>query len=298
MAGSEPTRPVTVGEVTFGGGAPLVLIGGPCVIESRDHAIELALAVGEVTARLGVPYVFKASFDKANRTSLRSFRGPGLDAGLKVLGEVKARARVPVLTDIHEPGQAEPAAAVVDVLQIPAFLCRQTDLVVAAARTGRVVNLKKGQFLAPLDMRHAIDKVMESGGAGVLVTERGTTFGYHNLVVDIRAFPMLRSLGWPVVFDVTHSLQLPGAGNGVTAGQAEYIEPLASAGVAAGVDAVFLEIHDRPERARSDAGNALRLDRLEGLLARLLRIRAAVSDPPSVRRMRDRRLSDMGHTTS
>jgi 2-dehydro-3-deoxyphosphooctonate aldolase (KDO 8-P synthase) len=298
MAGPEQTRPVTVGNVTFGGGAPLVLIGGPCVIESRDHAIELALAIGDITARLGVPYVFKASFDKANRTSIRSFRGPGLDAGLHVLSEVRDRARVPVLTDIHEPGQAGPAAAVVDVLQIPAFLCRQTDLIVAAARTGRVVNLKKGQFLAPLDMRHAIDKVMESGGTGVLVTERGTTFGYHNLVVDMRAFPALRSLGWPVVFDVTHSLQLPGAGDGVTAGQAEYIETLASAGIAAGVDAVFLEIHDRPERALSDAENALRLDRLESLLARLLRIRAAVNDPPTVRRVRDRRLHDLGQTTS
>lgn len=297
MAGAVQTRPVTVGDVTFGGGAPLVLIGGPCVIESRDHAVELALAIGEVTARLGVPYVFKASFDKANRTSLRSFRGPGLEAGLQVLGEVRERARVPVLTDIHEPCQAGPAAAVADVLQIPAFLCRQTDLIVAAARTGRVVNLKKGQFLAPLDMRHAIDKVVASGGAGVLVTERGTSFGYHNLVVDMRAFPMLRSLGWPVVFDVTHSLQLPGAGNGVTTGQAEYIEPLASAGVAAGVDGVFLEIHDRPERALSDAENALRLDRLEGLLARLLRIHAAASEPPSVRRVRDRRLSNTGQTT-
>jgi 2-dehydro-3-deoxyphosphooctonate aldolase (KDO 8-P synthase) len=187
---------------------------------------------------------------------------------------VKRRARVPVLTDIHEPWQAQPVAAVADVLQIPAFLCRQTDLLVAAAQTGRVVNVKKGQFLAPGDMRHAIAKVRESGNDRVIVTERGTTFGYHNLVVDMRAFPQLRALGAPVVFDVTHSLQLPGAGEGVTAGQAEFIEPLASAGVAAGVHGVFLEVHDRPEQARSDAQNALRLDLLTPLLARLVRLHA------------------------
>jgi 2-dehydro-3-deoxyphosphooctonate aldolase (KDO 8-P synthase) len=267
---------VDVAGVRIGGGAPLAFIGGPCVIESRAHALDIALAVGDVARRLGIPYVFKASFDKANRTSIRSFRGPGLEEGLSVLAEVKARTGAPVLTDIHEPWQAEPVAAVADVLQIPAFLCRQTDLLVAAARTGKIVNVKKGQFLAPLDMRHAVTKVLEAGGRGLLLTERGTTFGYHNLVVDMRAFPMLQSLGWPVVFDVTHGLQLPGAGDGVTAGQAEYIEPLASAGVAAGVDAVFLEVHDRPEAARSDAQNALRLDLLPGLLERLIRIEAAV----------------------
>ena len=272
----DPTTAVHVGAVTVGGGAPLVLIAGPCVIESREHALEIALALRDITRRSGVPLIFKASFDKANRTSIKSFRGPGLDAGLKVLEEVRARAGVPVLTDIHEPDQAAPAAAVVDVLQIPAFLCRQTDLLVAAARTGKVVNIKKGQFLAPDDMRHPVTKVMESGGAAVMVTERGATFGYHNLVVDMRAFPMLRSLGWPVVFDVTHSLQLPGAGDGVTAGQAEYIEPLASAGVAAGVDAVFLEVHEEPERAKSDAQNALRLAAMPALLDRLIRIDAAV----------------------
>jgi 2-dehydro-3-deoxyphosphooctonate aldolase (KDO 8-P synthase) len=268
--------PVSVGAVTFGGGRPLALIAGPCVIESPAHALETALATRDIAARLGVPYVFKASFDKANRTSIKSFRGPGLEEGLKTLADVRQRAGVPVLTDIHEPWQAAPVAAVVDVLQIPAFLCRQTDLVVAAARTGKPVNIKKGQFLAPADMRHAVAKVIEAGGAGVLLTERGTTFGYHNLVVDMRSFPMLRSLGWPVVFDVTHSLQLPGAGDGVTAGQAEYIEPLASAGVAAGVDGVFLEVHDTPEAARSDAQNALRLTRLPQLLERLKAIDAAV----------------------
>jgi 2-dehydro-3-deoxyphosphooctonate aldolase (KDO 8-P synthase) len=270
------TARVPVGDLVVGGGAPLALIGGPCVIESREHAIDMALAIKAIASHAGVPYVFKASFDKANRTSIRSYRGPGLDAGLSVLAEVRSRANVPILTDIHEPWQADRAAEVADILQVPAFLCRQTDLLVAAARTGRVVNVKKGQFLAPDDMRHVVGKLREAGSERILLTERGTTFGYHNLVVDVRAFPMLRELGWPVVFDVTHSLQLPGAGDGVTAGQAEYIEPLASAGVAAGVDAVFLEVHDHPERARSDAQNALRLDRLAGVLARLVAIDGAV----------------------
>jgi len=268
------TRPVPIGPVTIGGGHPLVLVAGPCVIESRAHALEIGAAVRDIARRCGVPYVYKASFDKANRTSARSFRGPGLDEGLRVLAEVKSSLGVPVLTDIHEPAQAARAAEVADVLQIPAFLCRQTDLLVAAARTGRVVNVKKGQFLAPDDMRHAIDKVTAAGNPHVVVTERGTSFGYHNLVVDVRAFPILRALGAPVVFDVTHSLQLPGGGDGVTEGQAEFIEPLASAGVAAGVDGIFLEVHEAPERAKSDAKNALRLDLLESLLARLVRIDA------------------------
>ena len=265
-------QPVQFAGLTVGGGAPLLLIAGPCVIESEAHAIETALAVRDIAARAGVQYVFKASYDKANRTSLASFRGPGLAAGVRVLGLVKERAQVPVLTDIHEPAQAAAAAEVADVLQIPAFLCRQTDLLVAAANTGRVVNVKKGQFLAPNDMRHAIAKVTGSGNPKVIVTERGFSFGYNNLVVDMRTFPMLRALGYPVVYDVTHSLQLPGAGDGVTAGQAEYIVPMASAGVAAGVDGVFMEVHQDPSRAKSDAQNALRLDLLEPLLHRLVRI--------------------------
>ena len=256
----------------MGGNARLLLIAGPCVIESESHAIDTALAVRDIAERAGVQYVFKASFDKANRTSLSSFRGPGLAEGVRILKLVKERAKVPVLTDIHEPAQAMVAAEVADVLQIPAFLCRQTDLLVAAARTGRVVNVKKGQFLAPNDMRHAINKVTESGNQNVILTERGFTFGYNNLVVDMRSFPMLRALGYPVVYDVTHSLQLPGAGNGVTAGQAEYIVPMASAGVAAGVDGVFMEVHEEPSRAKSDAQNALRLDLLEPLLRRLVKI--------------------------
>lgn len=272
------TPPVPVGAVTIGGGHPLVLIAGPCVIESHAHALDVATAVRDIARRCGVPYVFKASFDKANRTSATSFRGPGLDDGLRVLAEVKSRVGVPVLTDIHEPWQAARAADVVDALQIPAFLCRQTDLLVAAARTGRTVNIKKGQFVAPDDMRHAIAKVTAAGNPHVIVTERGTSFGYHNLVVDMRSFPILRGLGAPVVFDVTHSLQLPGGGDGISAGQAEFIEPLASAGVAAGVDGVFIEVHEAPERAKSDAQTALRLGRLEPLLARLVNIDAVARE--------------------
>ena len=264
--------PIQFGGITIGAGAPLVLLAGPCVIESENHAVETALAVRDIARRAGVPYVFKASYDKANRTSGDSFRGPGLRDGVRVLGRVREAAGIPILTDIHEPSQAEPAASVADILQIPAFLSRQTDLLRAAAATGRVVNIKKGQFLAPDDMRHAIAKVTGAGNPRVIVTERGFTFGYHNLVVDMRAFPILRRLGYPVVYDVTHSLQLPGAGDGVTAGQAEFIEPLASAGVAAGIDGIFMEVHERPERAKSDAQNALRLSLLEPLLMRLVRI--------------------------
>jgi len=271
-------KPVRIGPFSVGGGHPLAFILGPCVIESASHALEMAAAVREVAARCGVPVVFKASYDKANRTSITSFRGPGLDAGLRILADVRARTGLPILTDIHEPAQAAVAASVVDVLQIPAFLSRQTDLIVAAARTGKAVNVKKGQFLAPKDMKHVISKVTAEGNESVLVTERGVSFGYNDLVVDMRALPMLRELGYPVVFDVTHSLQLPGAGNGVTAGLAQYIEPLASAGVAAGVDMVFMEVHAEPSQAKSDAANALRLDRLEPLILKLKRVDAAARE--------------------
>src|SRR5690242_20169378 len=222
-------------------------------------------------------FVFKASFDKANRTSGSAYRGPGLHEGLRILAGLK-KDGFPILTDIHEPAQAQPVAEVADVLQIPAFLCRQTDLLVAAAQTGRAVNVKKGQFLSPADMRHVIAKVTSTGNERVVVTERGTSFGYNNLVVDMRTFPILRQFGYPVVYDVTHSLQLPGAGDGVTAGQAEFIAPMASAGVAAGVDGVFMEVHERPSEAKSDAPNALRLDLLDGLLHRLVRIHAIARD--------------------
>ena len=257
--------------VAFGRG-DLVLLAGPCVIEGLEHALMLGEAIAKAARAAGLPYIFKASFDKANRTSITSYRGPGLDEGLAVLARVKRELGVPIVTDIHEAGQAAAVGEVADVIQIPAFLSRQTDLLVAAAKTGRVVNVKKGQFLAPLDMRHAVAKVKESGNDKVTLTERGFTFGYNNLVVDMRAFPMLRTLGFPVVYDVTHSLQLPGGGDGVTAGQAEFIEPMASAGVAAGVDGVFLEVHQNPPAAKSDAQNALKLDRLEPLLRRLVRI--------------------------
>jgi 2-dehydro-3-deoxyphosphooctonate aldolase (KDO 8-P synthase) len=270
--------PVTLGDITIGGGSPFVLVAGPCIIESEQHATDLAGRLADIARRTRTPFIFKASYDKANRTSGRSFRGPGLDEGLRVLAGIKSRYGVPVLTDIHEVAHARPAADVADVLQIPAFLSRQTDLLIAAARTGRIVNIKKGQFLAPEDVKHAVAKVVDAGNPRVVVTERGTAFGYHNLVVDMRAFPMMRADGVPVIFDVTHSLQLPGGGDGVTAGLAQYIEPLASAGVAAGVDGVFLEVHDEPARAKSDAQNALRLDALEALLHRLQAIDAIVKE--------------------
>jgi len=276
-------NPVQIGGVLLGSGvSPFTLIAGPCVIESEAHAQSMAAAISEVARRVNVPYIFKASFDKANRTSGRSFRGPGLAEGLRALASIKAKSGVPILTDIHEASQAAAAADVADVLQIPAFLCRQTDLLVAAAKTGRAVNIKKGQFLAPDDVRYAVAKVVDAGNPKVFVTERGTSFGYHNLVVDMRALPMMRATGVPVVFDVTHSLQLPGGGDGVTAGQAEYIETLASAGVAALVDGVFLEVHDNPAKAKSDAQNALKLDLLEPLLRRLVAIDAIVKTPAPV----------------
>ena len=270
-------KPIQIASVSIGDGR-LFLIAGPCVIESENHAVGLARAIRDVAIRCGVPYIYKASYDKANRTSGLSFRGPGLDEGLRILRRIRDEVGVPILTDIHEPSQAAPAAEVADVLQIPAFLCRQTDLLVAAAHTGRVVNIKKGQFLAPAAMRYAIDKVVAAGNHRVIVTERGATFGYNNLVVDMRAFPILRSFGFPVVYDVTHSLQLPGGGDGITAGQAEFIVPMASAGVATGIDGVFMEVHERPESAKSDAQNALRLDLLEPLLQRLLRIHDIAHD--------------------
>ena len=266
-----PPLRIAAGSVSIGDG-PLVLIAGPCVIESEAHAVDTALALRDIARRAGVPFIFKASYDKANRTSGTSFRGPGLKEGVRVLARVREAAGVPILTDIHEPGHAAAVAEVADVLQIPAFLSRQTDLITAAAKTGRAVNLKKGQFLAPLDMRHAIDKVTATGNRKIILTERGFSFGYNNLVVDMRAFPILRSLGYPVVYDVTHSLQLPGGGDGVTAGQAEFIEPMACAGVGAGVDGVFLEVHQDPPRAKSDAQNALKLDLLPALLDTLVRI--------------------------
>lgn len=271
-------RQVAVGDVTLGDRQPLALIAGPCVIESESHALATAGTVRTVADRCGVPLIFKASFDKANRTSITSFRGPGMKKGLRILERIKREIGVPILTDIHEPGQAAPVAEVADVLQIPAFLSRQTDLLVAAAATGRVVNVKKGQFLAPSDVQHIINKITSTGHDQIMVTERGTSFGYNNLVVDMRAFPILRAMGFPVVFDVTHSVQLPGGGDGVSSGQSEYIPTLASAGVAAGIDALFMEVHQTPDQAKSDGSNALALDALEPLLRHLVAL-AQLSHP-------------------
>jgi 2-dehydro-3-deoxyphosphooctonate aldolase (KDO 8-P synthase) len=254
-----------VGNATFGDGR-LTIIAGPCVIESPEHALMMARECARSARDAGLDYVFKASYDKANRSSHESFRGRGMREGLEVLRRVKEEIGVPVLTDIHDVSQVEPAAGVADVLQIPAFLSRQTDLIVAAARSGRVVNVKKGQFLAPADARNIVRKARAEGCERLLLTERGVTFGYGNLVVDMRSFPIMRSFGAPVVFDVTHSLQLPGGLGHATGGQSEYIEPLARAGVACGVDAVFMEVHEQPERALSDGPNALPLARLEPLL--------------------------------
>ena len=262
-------------QISLGDGHQLALIAGPCVIESAEHIAFLSAELVKITSRVGIPLIFKASFDKANRSSVSSYRGPGLTEGLRVLKSVHD-AGIPVLTDIHEAAQAEPAAQAVDVLQIPAFLCRQTDLLVAAGRTGKAVNIKKGQFVAPADMRLAAEKVASTGNKNISLTERGTSFGYNNLVVDMRSLKIMRDLGYPVIFDATHSVQLPGAAGTASGGQPEFIAPLARAAVAVGVDALFIEVHEAPERAKSDGTNALRLDLLEPLLTRLLRIRAAL----------------------
>jgi 2-dehydro-3-deoxyphosphooctonate aldolase (KDO 8-P synthase) len=251
------------------------LIAGPCVIESPAHSQRVAARVKEITGELGLTYVFKASFDKANRTSLGSYRGPGLERGLEILASVRERHGIPIVTDVHEVEQVEKAAAVADVLQIPAFLCRQTDLVLAAAETGRIVNVKKGQFMAPWDMKPVLDKAASTGNRRVMVTERGFTFGYNNLVVDMRSFAVLRSLGFPVVFDVTHSVQRPGGLGDRSGGESHFIDTLAPAGVAAGVNGLFMEVHENPARALSDGPNAYRLGRLRPLLQRLLRVHQA-----------------------
>jgi 2-dehydro-3-deoxyphosphooctonate aldolase (KDO 8-P synthase) len=251
------------------GATPLFLIAGPCVIESEAHARMMAERVAKIAADAGLPYVFKASYDKANRSSVGSYRGPGLREGLRILGKIKSDLGLPILSDIHEAAHAEPAAEVCDVLQIPAFLARQTDLLVAAGKTGRVVNIKKPQFASPWDMKNAMEKVESTGNRRIVLTERGASFGYQNLVVDFRSFPILKESGYPVVFDVTHSVQLPGGQGHRSGGQPEFIEPLARAGVAAGVDGIFLETHDQPAKALSDGDNALPLAELPGLLGRL-----------------------------
>jgi len=265
-----------VGTLRLGGGNALFLIAGPCVIESEAHARMMAESVARIAADVGVPYIFKASYDKANRSSVKSFRGPGMKEGLRILGKIKEDLKLPILTDIHEASQAGPAGEVCDVLQVPAFLARQTDLLVAAGKTGRIVNVKKPQFAAPQDMGNVLEKIASTGNNNVILTERGASFGYQNLVVDMRSFAIMQKFGCPVVFDVTHSVQLPGGQGHASGGQPEFIEPLARAGVAAGVDGIFLETHDHPEAALSDGANALPLSQLPSLLARLKELSALV----------------------
>ncbi|HIE51854.1 MAG TPA: 3-deoxy-8-phosphooctulonate synthase [Armatimonadetes bacterium] len=267
---------VRVGDVWFGGGHPLALIAGPCVIESREHCLQVARRLREICAEVGLPLVFKASYDKANRTSGRSFRGPGLEAGLPILAAVREEVGLPVTTDVHETADVSRVAAVVDLVQIPAFLSRQTDLLTAAARTGKPVNVKKGQFLAPWDLRYVVEKIADAGGTQVLLTERGTVFGYHNLVVDFRSLPILRNLGVPVIFDATHSVQLPGGRGGASGGQREFVAPLLRAAVAVGVEGIFLEVHDNPEVAPCDGPNMVPLESLPELLRTVKRIHESV----------------------
>jgi 2-dehydro-3-deoxyphosphooctonate aldolase (KDO 8-P synthase) len=272
------TRIVKVEQIQIGGGAPLTVIAGPCVIESREAALRHADALKEIADRVGVPYIFKSSYDKANRSSVNSFRGPGLEKGLEILLEVKMKMGVPVLTDVHEIDQVAAVKEVADVLQIPAFLCRQTDFVLTVGKSGRVVNVKKGQFLAPWDMRNVLDKILSTGNDRVLLTERGASFGYNNLVSDMRSLVVMRELGFPVVFDATHSLQLPGGLGSASGGERKYIPALARAGVAAGVDALFMEVHEDPDQAMSDGPNSLELRDFEGLLRVVKRLDALVKE--------------------
>lgn len=270
------TREIHLGTLRLGGGNPLFLIGGPCVIESEAHARMLAECVAKIAAEAGVPYIFKASYDKANRSSIKAFRGPGLKEGLRILAKIKSDLHLPILTDIHDASQAAPAAEVADILQIPAFLARQTDLLLAAAGTGRIINIKKAQFLSPWEMGNVVEKAVSSGNHNIILTERGASFGYNNLVVDMRTFPVLQKFGYPVVYDVTHSIQIPGGLGHASGGQPEFIETLARAGVATGIDGLFLETHDTPAAALSDGPNALPLAQLPQLLSRIKELSALV----------------------
>lgn len=272
------SKSVKVGGFEIGAGKSLALIAGPCVIEGREAALRHASLIKEVTDRVGIPYIYKSSYDKANRSSLESYRGPGIERGLEILAEVKEKIGVPLLTDVHEKEQVSLVQEVVDVLQIPAFLCRQTDFVIAVAQSGRVINVKKGQFLAPLDMRNVIEKIVSTGNEQVMVTERGVSFGYNHLISDMRSLVVMRELGYPVVFDATHSLQLPGGLGKTSGGERQFIGALARAGVAVGIDAIFMEVHENPDRALSDGPNSLSLRDLEGLLKRLKEIDGIVKD--------------------
>ena len=270
------TKLVKAGNVEIGGGRPLAVIAGPCVIESRESALSHAAALKEKADRIGVPYIFKSSYDKANRSSVRSFRGPGLAKGVDILAAVKRQIGVPILTDVHESDQIAAVKDVADILQIPAFLCRQTDFVVAVAQSGKIVNVKKGQFLAPWDMANIVEKIRSTGNEQILLTERGASFGYNNLISDMRSLVVMRELGYPVVFDATHSLQLPGGLGTASGGERKYIPALARAGVAAGVDALFMEVHEDPDRALSDGPNSLALEHFEGLLITVKAIDALI----------------------
>lgn len=274
------SQEVRVGQIRIGGGNPLVLIAGPCVIESPEHTLRVAEKLKEITSELRIPLIFKASYDKANRTSITSFRGPGLIQGLEVLQAVKDKFKIPVLSDVHETNQVELAKEVLDVIQIPAFLCRQTDLVLAAAESGRAVNVKKGQFLAPWDMEHVIKKIEFAGNRKILITERGVSFGYNNLVVDMRSIPILQKFGYPVVFDATHSVQLPGGAGSSSGGQREFIPHLARAATAVGCEALFMEVHPEPTQALSDAATAFKLAELPGFLRQLIEIHKLVRSFP------------------
>lgn len=263
---------VRIGSITVGGQQPIALMAGPCVIEGYERTLKIGKAIKEITDRLGMPYIFKASFDKANRSSFTSFRGPGLKEGLAILAAIKKELGVPVVSDIHCITQVEPAAEVLDILQIPAFLCRQTDLVYSAAKTGKVVNVKKGQFLAPRDMSNVVNKIREAGNENILLTERGASFGYNNLVTDMRSLPIMRSLGYPIVFDATHSVQLPGGAGTTSSGQREFVPYLTRAAVATGIDLLFMEVHDNPAEALSDGPNMIPVQELEALLQDVLAI--------------------------
>lgn len=271
----QPNATIAVGPVSFANNAPFSLIAGPCQMESREHAVDMAGALKEICGRLGIGLVYKTSYDKANRTSLSGKRGIGLEKAMEVFADLKAEFGLPVLTDVHEPGQCAEVGAVVDVLQIPAFLCRQTDLLIAAAHTGRVINVKKGQFLAPWDMKNVVDKLTGSGNPNIMLTERGASFGYNTLVVDMRSLPTMAAMGAPVIFDATHSVQQPGGQGGSTGGQREFVEPLAKAALATGIAGLFIETHQDPDNAPSDGPNMIRLDQMEALLTRLMAIDTA-----------------------
>lgn len=261
------TREIHIANTKLGGASPIFIIAGPCVIESEDIVFSTAKKLKDICTTIGLPLLFKSSFDKANRTSLSSFRGPGLEKGLEILSHVKSKLDIPVISDVHLIEQIKPASEVLDVLQIPAFLCRQTDLIITASQTGKPVNVKKGQFLAPWDIKNIIEKFVSTGNQNICITERGTSFGYNNLVVDFRSIPLMRSFGYPVIFDVTHSLQLPGGQGSCSGGQREFAEPLAKAAVAVGADGLFMEVHPEPEKALCDGPNMIKLDDVEGLLA-------------------------------